>query len=174
MQQLRKGGLRLLTTGEIQLASTVFRYCIQYHKVWIHFESYLPFNLQNLDTAMTPNGEIWFQDKVYRDDYSISGPDLQHIFIHEMMHVYQQQRGMFVRTRGLFSWAADYFYDLTKKNLSHYSMEQQACIIADYWLLLQYGFNKYSYLIKYKDYNPAENVKDLIKKYQQVIQGITV
>lgn len=49
--KLKNGGLRLLTTGEIELAQSVFLSTIDYSKVWIHRESYLPFNLQDVDTA---------------------------------------------------------------------------------------------------------------------------
>jgi len=49
-----------------------------------------------------------------------------------MMHVWQHQKGMMVRTRGLFSWAVNYYYDLNGKKLSDYGMEQQASIVSDY------------------------------------------
>jgi hypothetical protein len=51
--RIKEGGVRLLTTGEIQLAHSVFLSTIDYSKVWIHRESYLPFNLQDKNTAMT-------------------------------------------------------------------------------------------------------------------------
>lgn len=57
-----------------------------------------------------------------------------------MVHVWQHQQGMWVRTRGFFSWAANYSYKLDKKRLKNYPMEQQAQIIADYWLLHRYGY----------------------------------
>lgn len=84
--KLKEGGQRLLTTGEIRLAKGVFASTIEYQKVWIHKDSYLPFNLQDKHTAMTPNGEIYFRNE-YRDDFSKSTDDLQHLFIHEMSHV---------------------------------------------------------------------------------------
>lgn len=46
--RIKEGGVRLLTAGEIQLAQSVFLSTIDYSKVWIHRESYLPFNLQGL------------------------------------------------------------------------------------------------------------------------------
>jgi hypothetical protein len=58
-----------------------------------------------------------------------------------MAHVWQHQKGMWVRTRGLFSWAAEYRYRLDDKRLLHnYPMEQQASIIADDWFLKKYGY----------------------------------
>lgn len=86
--KIKEGGVRLLTTGEIQLAQSVFLSTIDYSKVWIHRESYLPFNLQDKNTAMTPDGEIYFRD-LYSDDFSLTTDSLQHLFIHEMGHVWQ-------------------------------------------------------------------------------------
>lgn len=60
--------------------------------------------------------------------------------MHEMTHVWQHQHGMWVRIRGVFSWVSTYKYVIDpNKNLSKYSMEQQAQIIADYFLLKKYG-----------------------------------
>ncbi len=58
---LKKAGLRLLTLGEIRLATELYRDSIHYHRVWVHHGSYLPFGMQENNTAMTPNGEIGFE-----------------------------------------------------------------------------------------------------------------
>ncbi|MDU5780782.1 MAG: type IV secretion protein Rhs [Pantoea sp.] len=168
---LKRGGLRLLTSGEIRLATELYCHNIQYNRVWVHHGSYLPFGLQENNTAMTPNGEIWFETNVYRDDYSMASVDYQHLFMHEMMHVWQYQRGMNVRIRGLVSWAANYKYSLDKKKLSDYSMEQQASIASDYWLLMKPGFVKNKRMINYKDYDSSQPVKDLVAKYQGILKG---
>ncbi len=136
---IKEDGLRLLTTGEIQLAKFVFLSTIDYSKVWIHRDSYLPFNLQDENTAMTPNGEIYFRDQ-YRDDFSQSTDDLQHMFIHEMSHVWQRAKGMNVIGRGLVSWMVSYRYTLDGRLLSEYPMEQQAQIIADDFTLQTQGY----------------------------------
>ncbi len=166
---LKRGGLRLLTFGEISLAQGLYGYTIQYNKVWIHHGSYLPFGMQENNTAMTPNGEIWFETNVYRDDYSVSSVRYNYLFLHEMMHVWQHQRGMNVRMRGLMSWAANYQYDLDKKALSKYSMEQQASIVSDYWLLTKFGFEDYADIISYKNYNISEPKRNLIGKYKKIL-----
>lgn len=160
-----------MTTGEFYLASELYGHSIHYHQVWIHHGSYLPFGMQENNTAMTPNGEIWFETLVYRDDYSLASVDYQHLFMHEMMHVWQYQRGMNVKIRGLVSWAANYRYSLDRNKLADYSMEQQASIVADYWLLVKSGFVKNERMINYNDYNTAEPVQDLIGKYQGVLKG---
>ena len=111
VDQLKEGGTRLLTSGEIALAKTVFGSTIDHSMVWIHKGSYLPFDLQDKDTAMTPNGELYFRDW-YRDDSSATLPFLQHLFIHEMSHVWQRTKGMNVIARGLISWMVSYRYRL--------------------------------------------------------------
>ena len=124
------------------LARSVFRNSITWHKVWIHRESYLPFGLQNKNVAMAPNGEIYLRNH-YRDDFSKASIALQHIFIHELAHVWQRERGMNVRLRGAFSWAANYDYALDGRYLNEYSLEQQAQIIADYFLLAREGYSSW-------------------------------
>ena len=132
---------RALTVGEINLARSVFGRSVFYEKVYVHCDSYLPFGLQASRTAMAPNGEIWFRQALYKADFSTAAAGFQHVFIHEMSHVWQHQKGMWVRIRGLLSWAAEYKYRLDGKQLLHnYSMEQQASIIADYWFLKKYGY----------------------------------
>ncbi|WP_232829695.1 type IV secretion protein Rhs [Rahnella sp. NRRL B-41462] len=170
-KKIKEGGLRRLTLGEIQLSITLFSYSIRYHEVWIHRDSYLPFGMQNNSTAMTPNGEMWFEKTVYSHDFSMAGTILQHMFLHEMMHVYQHQQGMFVRTRGLFSWAVNYQYRLNKEKLSDYSMEQQASIVSDYWLLKYYGFFGTGVEINYQDYDPAKDEMELKEQYKKILKG---
>ena len=68
---INPGGIRQLTIGEIALAKTLYGYSIHYHLVWVHRESYLPFNLQPVDIAMSPNGEMWFREETYSPDFSL-------------------------------------------------------------------------------------------------------
>ncbi|QKN80534.1 type IV secretion protein Rhs [Scandinavium goeteborgense] len=169
----REGGIRRLRLGEINLASSLYGFSIHYNQVWLHLESYLPFNLQNPGQAMSPNGEMWLRADKYEDDFSVpknqNPPDAQHLFLHEMMHVWQHQRGLWVRTRGLMSWAADYTYSQDKNNFLDYSLEQQASIVSDYWLLKHYGFWGLSHLYTYRDYDQFEPVVGLLKKYERVL-----
>lgn len=138
----KEGTLRLLTLGELRLARSVFGNAIRYHTVWIHHDSYLPFGLQFDNYVMSPNGEIYFREW-YRDDFSTKEADLQHLFIHEMMHVWQRERGMQVLLRGLYSWRADYGYRLDGRKLAQYPLEQQAQIVADHFILETHGLRKW-------------------------------
>lgn len=171
---LKEGGARLLTPGEIELAKSVFKSTIEYNTVWIHKESYLPFNLQDEHTAMTPNGELYFRDE-YRDDFSRSTDDYQHLFIHEMSHVWQRARGMNVIGRGLVSWMVSYRYTLDGRLLSEYPMEQQAQIIADNFVLQTFGYRVWYRLEKNKypdvtlDGDTSEPV--ISKQYKNALRG---
>ncbi|MEW5559493.1 type IV secretion protein Rhs [Enterobacter asburiae] len=165
------GGVRQLTLGEIALARTLFGESLIYSRIWIHRESYLPFNLQPVDIAMTPNGELWFREETYSHDFSLDDLIKKHRFMHEMVHAWQAQKGMFVRTRGLFSRFADYCYSLDKDNFLHYGLEQQASIASDYWLLLNEGFEVNKSLHKFRNYHSNEPVYSLIQKYKSVMKG---
>lgn len=134
----KDGSLRLMTPGEIKMAREIFRNTINYSKVWIHKGSYLPFGLQFKNVSMSPNGEMYFRDE-YRSDFSRAHMRQQHTFIHELSHVWQHQHGMNVRVRGLASWLVDYHYALSSWPLSTYRMEQQAAIIADYYIFAKFN-----------------------------------
>lgn len=165
------GGVRQLTLGEIALAKTLFGGSVIYSRIWVHREGYLPFNLQPVDVAMTPDGELWFKEGTYSPDFSLDVLQKKHRFMHEMVHAWQAQKGMFVRTRGLFSRFADYSYSLDKADFLHYGLEQQASIASDYWLLLNYGLYGHSDLHKYRDYNPNESIYSLTAKYTSILKG---
>lgn len=166
------GGIRQLTIGEIALAKTLYGYSIRYHQVWVHRESYLPFNMQLDKVAMSPNGEMWYREGTYSPDFSLEiALRKKHVFMHEMMHVWQAQKGMFVRTRGLFSGVADYTYSLDKSDLFNYGLEQQASIVSDYWLLKYHGLENNEYLLDYRDLHLSENLYYLLQKYQNILKG---
>lgn len=171
---IKEGGVRLLTAGEIKLAKSVFASTIEYPKVWIHRDSYLPFNLQNAHTAMTPNGEIYFRDE-YRDDFSQSTDELQHMFIHEMSHVWQRARGMNVIGRGLVSWMVSYRYTLDGRLLSEYPMEQQGQIIADNFILQNFVYQTWNHLEtkKYPDVTLDGDISEPVirKGYKNALRG---
>ncbi|WP_455427655.1 type IV secretion protein Rhs [Dryocola sp. LX212] len=169
---LEQGGVRLLTTGEIQLAQSVFASTIDYASVWIHKDSYLPFNLQNENTAMTPNGELYFRNQ-YRGDFSQSTYDLQHMFIHEMSHVWQLTRGMNVIGRGLVSWMVSYHYTLDGRLLSEYPMEQQAQIIADNFTLQSHGYKAWITLRRSSDVTLDGDISEsaIRQHYKEALRG---
>ena len=131
---------RLLTPGEIAMVTSIFKDSINISSVRVRRGPILP--MQNSDTAVTPFGEIYFPEKHFMLDFSTEQSGDKHWFMHEMVHVWQYQRGMAVAIKGLMSWHADYEYELTNdKVLSDYGMEQQASIISDYWCLKTIGYS---------------------------------
>lgn len=133
------GGQRLLTLGVINLAKTLYGISIRYNE----------------------------------NDFSMSHQRMPrivgaHLFLHEMMHIWQHQHGMMVRLRGAFSWAVDYSYHLDQQHLSDYGMEQQASKVSDYWLLKTYDFDPRSKLYNFIDYDPSDFKNDLLKRYEAI------
>ena len=166
----RDGSLRLMTQGELKMAREIFRDTINYPKVWIHKGSYLPFGLQSMGTSMSPNGEMYFRE-YYSPDFSRANIINKHIFIHELSHVWQYQHGMKVKVRGLVSWLVSYKYALDSWPLSTYRMEQQASIIADYYLLRQPGGRS-----DWESNNTCKNCdelsdKELLRQYQYTLRS---
>ena len=167
-EEVKEGIKRPMTFGEKMLAREIFAGSVNYEKVIVHCDSYFPFGLQPSEYAMAPNGELWFRKEKYWPDFSSATLDDQHTFLHEMGHVWQHQKGMWVRTRGLFSRLVDYRYRLDdKKLLSSYGMEQQASIISDYWLLQKYGHKKWLEFAARRVVNfIGVSDKNIIQKYE--------
>ncbi len=130
----QKGQSRPMTTGEIDMAKIIFADSIDYSQVRIHKGEYLWFGLQPDDTAMTPNGEMYFNPDRFVEDFSL-GQFFEKIwFMHEMVHVWQYQLGYWVKARGAIRLGLSYKYTLSEdKQLSDYNMEAQGNILADYW-----------------------------------------
>lgn len=128
------GGLRPLTEAETALARTMFGGAIDYARVRIVRRKWAFF--QPRDTVMAPTGHIHFHpgNCRYCDDFAAAGRDDQGLFIHEMTHVWQHQRGLFLPLcRPPF---ARYRYDITPgKPFDRYGIEQQAEIVRHAFLM---------------------------------------
>ncbi|HLL03455.1 MAG TPA: peptidoglycan-binding domain-containing protein [Myxococcaceae bacterium] len=135
---------RSLTPGEIALSQTIFKGAINYSKVKVHKKEFLPFGVQPDDTAMTPNGEMYFNKKHFKEDFSIGWESDKHWFIHEMVHVWQYQLGYNVQSHGVklhLRGGDPYAYTLSSSSrIQDYNMEQQGDVIADYFSVLN-GFS---------------------------------
>lgn len=131
---------RSLTSGEINMARTIFKDSIDYAKVKVHHGSYIIG--QNKDTAMTPNGEMYFPAHTYEEDFSLGS---QGFFIHEMTHVWQYQQGYGVKRNGLIIAAHGGYngslppayiympYINSRVDFANFNMEQQGDIIRDFF-----------------------------------------
>ncbi|MFZ7097033.1 PAAR domain-containing protein [Luteimonas dalianensis] len=130
------GHERELTSGEIHLARMVFGDAVAYEQVKVHDHAYwMTLGLQPKNTAMAPNGEIYFGRELYRDDYSVEPLHMQHLFVHEMTHVWQYQLGYPVKRVRIPRPRMRYDYELDgSKELRDFNMEAQGNILADYFL----------------------------------------
>ncbi|MGZ3182024.1 MAG: Rhs element Vgr protein [Telluria sp.] len=131
---------RPLTAGEAALAAAVFGAAVDPERVRIHGRAYLPFGLQWRDTAMAPDGDIWFTPARFRPDFARASLSDRRWFIHEMTHVWQHQLGYPVLLRGAIRLFLDYRYVLAPhKRLGDYDMEAQGDLLADWFALRHLG-----------------------------------
>jgi hypothetical protein len=138
-----------LTPGEIKMCRPIVKDSIFYSEVRIHNSEWLPFGMQPDDTAMSPNGEIFFPTATYQEDFSTAqNPKDKIWFMHEMAHVWQWNRGYRGRLKGkgafygFVSWSSDRGYrwvyeyyspENKDKKFSEFNMEQQAEILSHYF-----------------------------------------
>lgn len=124
---------RGLTTGEIAMLSSVFGSTIPYEKVKVH--NYKAYFFQPDDTAMTPDGEVYFPPAHYQADFSSASISDQAWFVHEGAHLYQYYSLKWtIKVRGIVDRNYDYTLDPTKK-FQDYGLEQQGDIARDYYKL---------------------------------------
>jgi hypothetical protein len=152
---------RLLTAGEIAMASLLFRDAIDYRRVRIYNRRYLPFQPSNC--AMTPNGSLYFHKSCCLLDFSTGSENVRHWFLHEMAHVWHYQLGYAVRLRGAVRIGLSYDYDLTPgKTLADFNMEAQGDVLADYFVLRHLGSSASMRQPRYADSLPL---------YERVLAG---
>ena len=121
---------RPLTSGEIELARTMFGGAIDYSKVelvrgkWIFF--------QPRGVVMAPTGNIHFHPDSDRwsDDFAKEKLTQQGLFIHEMTHVWQTQRAGKWYLPLIRHPFCRYGYELREgRPFLRYGIEQQAEIV---------------------------------------------
>ncbi|WP_265570394.1 vgr related protein [Sphingomicrobium nitratireducens] len=126
---------RPLTPGEIDLARSMFGGEIDYARVEIVRRKWWP--LQPRGVVMAPTGNIHFhpQSERYSDDFSKENLGLQGLFIHEMTHVWQTQRGgrwFLPLARHPF---CRYAYEVKPgRPFDRYGLEQQAELVRHLFL----------------------------------------
>jgi hypothetical protein len=114
----------------------MFGGAIDYDRVRLHRRKWWPF--QPRLVAMAPDGDIWFHPDSpdWRDDFATASLSLQGLFIHEMTHVWQAQRGgrwFLPLMRHPF---CRYGFRLrTGRAFRRYGLEQQAEIVRHAFLL---------------------------------------
>lgn len=129
---------RTLTQEEVALARSMFGEAIAYDRVRIHNRKYWPFQPRRV--TMAPDGDLWFhpQGGLYCDDFCASPLNIQGLFIHEMTHAWQAQRGgkWFLPLMRHPFCRYDYVMQ-PGKPFAHYGLEQQAEIVRHAFLLRQ-------------------------------------
>jgi len=137
---------RGLTLNERALAKTVFRNALDYERIRVHDDKYIFFQANNV--LMTPNGEIYAPGEMYRKDYAAEELNYRELFIHELAHAWQYQTGvlnpklsgLFEFVKNGFDYSKAYRYVLESgRDLTDYGMEQQAAMVADYFLVEKSG-----------------------------------
>ena len=125
---------RPLTVRERALAELVFGNALDYHSIRIHNRKFWWF--QPRKVTMAPNGHLWFHPKnhLFCDDFCDRNLELQGLFIHELVHVWQHQKGIFLPLRRHPFSRYDYSLKPGWK-LHQYGIEQQAEIVKHVFLL---------------------------------------
>ena len=126
---------RPLTAAEIALARSVFGDAMDPRPVKVHHDRWWP--LQPRDAIMAPDGHIWChpRGRLYRACYASDSLAMQALFIHEMTHVWQAQRGGRWYLPLMRHPFCRYVYTLSPgKDFADYGIEQQAEIVADAFL----------------------------------------
>jgi hypothetical protein len=129
---------RPLTSGEIAMLAPLFGDAIDYRNVSVRRRAWWP--LQPRNVVMAPDGDIWCHPAggVWRADFAAASLPLQTLFVHEMTHVWQAQRGgrwFLPLARHPF---CRYRYRLVPgRPFAGYGLEQQAEIVAHAFLARQ-------------------------------------
>ena len=125
---------RQMTSREIALARTVFGDALDYTKIRIHKRKWWWFQPRKI--TMAPDGHLWFHpdSQLFCDDFCDRDLSLQGHFIHELVHVWQHQRGINLPLKRHPFCRYDYSLKPGWK-LSQYGIEQQAEIVRHVFLL---------------------------------------
>ena len=129
---------RAMTDGEVAITHSVFGDAIDCDKTQICRSKWFPF--QPRKTVMAPTGNIHFHPRstLWMDDYSTAHLALRGLFVHELVHVWQYQKGIFLPLKR----HAFCRYDYSLKpgwTLERYGLEQQAEIVRHAYMLREGG-----------------------------------
>lgn len=125
---------RPLTRGEVDLARSMFGDAIDYGRPRIVNRKWAFF--QPRDTVMAPLGHIHFHPlgARYSDDFAAEPLSAQGLLIHELVHVWQHQKGMFLPLQRLPFCRYGYRID-PGRPFERYGIEQQGEIVRHAFLL---------------------------------------
>ena len=129
---------RRLTENEVRMAKQVFADSINFHRIKIYRGIPL---LPNANTAIAPNGNIYFPRKHCPEDFTQAGIAYKIWLIHELTHVWQHQRGhksfgfpaYSSCSKGGYRKRKAYTYPIPLPHINQLNIEQQADLIAHYF-----------------------------------------
>lgn len=134
---------RPLTSGEVQLARSIFGSLIKYEKVKVFNRKWRDF--MHDGRAHAPDGNLYYDDRAgYLEDFSAGNMDVRSTFIHEMAHVWQFQRGELLKT-GIIVQAKEgnvsyiYAHIFGRGSYNNYYLlrfEAQAEFLSDYYRIM--------------------------------------
>lgn len=129
---------RPLTFGEAALAASVFGGALDSARARVANRKWAFFQPSN--TVMAPRGTIHFHPAggLYRDDFAAAPLDLQALFVHELVHVWQHQRGIFLPLKRHPFCRYDYAIK-PGQSFARYGIEQQAEIVRHAFVLRRGG-----------------------------------
>jgi len=125
-----------MTSGEIELARSIFGSAIDYSSVRLVRGKWWPF--QPRRSAMAPMGSIYFHPDGggWSEDFSKESIARQGYFIHELTHVWQTQKGGRFYLPLMRHPLCKYDYRLEPgRPFGRYGLEQQAEIVSHTFML---------------------------------------
>ena len=125
---------RSLTPGEVGLLRSVYGDAIDPAPVRVVLGKWAFFQPRNV--VMAPLGRIHFHPEgdLYRDDFAAASLSDQGLFVHELCHVWQHQRGLFLPLRRHPFCRYDYALKPGQR-FERYGIEQQAELVRHAFLL---------------------------------------
>ncbi len=124
---------RSLTVDERTLAYSVFGDSLATHEIQLKTAWWV---LKNY--AVSPNGNIYFNQANWIDDFSTAALGKQSWLIHELTHIWQLQHGLKVVRGALINRRYSYVLQAGKPFFA-YGIEQQARIVQDYFVRRHLG-----------------------------------
>ena len=116
------------------MCAGIFGHAIDYARVRVHHRKWFLFQPKRV--TMAPDGHLWFhpKDDLFCGDFCESPLHRQGLFIHEMTHVWQYQKGIFLPLKRHPFCRYDYSLKPGWR-LEQYGLEQQAEIVRHIFLL---------------------------------------
>lgn len=125
---------RPLTEGEIRLSASIFGTAIDYARAGVANAKWAFFQPANV--TMAPRGTIHFHPRsgLYTEDFSQAPLGVQALFLHEMTHIWQHQRGIFLPLRR-HPFCRYHYAIKPGQRFERYGLEQQAELVRHAFLL---------------------------------------